>query len=57
MVWTMLEIPPKDGQFNIGYLCTGAHRDAGRGDRVAMRWLGPCVDSFEPKPLENREGA
>jgi acetyl-CoA synthetase len=38
----MTEIPGKNAQFNIGYLCTGAHCDGGRGDRVAMRWLGPA---------------
>jgi acetyl-CoA synthetase len=26
-------------QFNIGHICTRAQCDAGRGDKVAMRWL------------------
>jgi acetyl-CoA synthetase len=29
----------ENGQYNIGHICTRQQCDAGRGDRVAMRWL------------------
>jgi len=31
-------------QFNIGHLCTKAQCDAGRGEKVAMRWIGPTME-------------
>ena len=31
-------------QFNIGHLCTTAQCAAGRGDKVAIRWLSPALE-------------
>ncbi len=31
-------------QFNIGHLCTRAQCDAGRGDKVALRWLSTALE-------------
>jgi len=32
---------------NIGYACTGAHVDAGLGNRVAMRWISAALEFKE----------
>ena len=29
----------RNGQYNIGYLCSGAHCANGRGDHTALRWI------------------
>ena len=33
-----------DNQFNIGFHCTTAQCEAGRGDKVAMRWLSSTME-------------
>lgn len=33
-----------NGQYNIGYLCTRRQCDAGRAEKVAMRWLSPALE-------------
>jgi acetyl-CoA synthetase len=33
-----------DGQYNIGHICTRQQCDAGRGGRVAMRWVSPAME-------------
>jgi acetyl-CoA synthetase len=30
-----------ENQYNIGHICTGLQCQAGRGDKVAMRWISP----------------
>ena len=35
----MSEFSIRNGQYNIGYLCTGAQCADGRGQKVALRWI------------------
>ncbi|MBW6512827.1 MAG: AMP-binding protein [Desulfuromonadaceae bacterium] len=35
------------GQYNIGHICTRQQCDAGRSDRVAMRWIAPALDTTD----------
>ncbi len=34
----------RDGQFNIGYICTRQQCEAGRSQKTAMRWLNPALE-------------
>lgn len=33
-----------DGQYNIGHICTRQQCEAGRGGRIAMRWVTPAME-------------
>jgi len=42
-----MSFPVIDGQFNIGHICTRQQCDAGRADKVAMRWVAPNLELKE----------
>ena len=35
----------ENNQYNIGQICTGAQCEAGLGDKVAMRWISPHLET------------
>ena len=46
----MPEVPAsliENGQYNIGHLCTRRQCDAGRGERVALRWVEPDLTAVD----------
>lgn len=34
----------RNNQYNIGWICTGSQCEAGRGDKIAMRWISHNLD-------------
>src|SRR5512135_600156 len=36
-----------DIQYNIGYLCTRGQCEAGKGDRIAMRFISPSLERHD----------
>ena len=36
-----------DGQYNIGHICTKQQLTAGRGDKVAMRFITPTMEQID----------
>jgi acetyl-CoA synthetase len=40
----MMSSPVVNGQYNIGHICTRQQCDAGRSQKVAMRWISPTLE-------------
>ena len=36
-----------DRQYNIGFICTRQQCEAGRSDKVAMRWISPALERMD----------
>lgn len=48
-----MALPPViDNQYNIGHICTRQQCDAGRGDKVAMRWISPNLERVDTTYLD-----